>query len=66
MSTSIFCVTTFKSDPRKFNQWIKEVIKYAVMSGKQAHESPMLVCMTSEGSLGDCTRVSLVPVQDNR
>ena len=46
-------VTPFEGDPTKFKQWIKEVEKYALMSGKQNHEIPILAYMTCKGSVGD-------------
>jgi hypothetical protein len=44
-------VTPFEGDPTKFKQWIKEVEKYALMSGKQNHEIPTLAYMTCKGSV---------------
>lgn len=46
-------VTPFEGDPRKFKQWVKEVEKYALMSGKQNNEVPTLAYMTCKGSVGD-------------
>lgn len=46
-------ITPFEGDAQKFKQWIKEVEKYSVMSGKQGHEIPMLAYITSKGSVGD-------------
>lgn len=46
-------ITPFEGDPRKFKQWLKEVGKYALMSGKPEHEIPMLGYVTSKGSVGD-------------
>jgi hypothetical protein len=46
-------VTPFEGDPTKFKQWIKEVEKYALMSGKQNHEIPILAYMTCKGSVGN-------------
>ena len=46
-------VTPFEGDPRKFKRWVKEVEKYALMSGKQNHEVPTLAYMTCKGSVGD-------------
>lgn len=46
-------ITPFEGGPRKFKQWLKEVEKYAVMSGKANHEIPMLAYITSKGSVGD-------------
>lgn len=36
-----------------FEQWLKEVEKYAVMSGKSNHQIPLLAYITSKGSVGD-------------
>ena len=46
-------VTPFEGDPAKFKQWVKEVEKYALLSGKQNHEIPTLAYMTCKGSVGD-------------
>ena len=46
-------VTQYEGDPRKFKQWIKEIEKYALLSGKQNHEIPTLAYMTCKGSVGD-------------
>lgn len=46
-------ITPFEGDSKKFKQWVKEVEKYGLMSGKQAHEIPMLAYITSKGSVGD-------------
>lgn len=46
-------ITPFKGDPKKFKQWLKEVEKYSLMSGKPGHEIPMLAYVTSKGSVGD-------------
>lgn len=46
-------ITPFEGDAKKFKQWIKEVEKYSVMSGKHGHEIPMLAYITSKGSVGD-------------
>ena len=46
-------VTQCEGDPRKFKQWIKEIEKYALLSGKQNHEIPNLAYMTCKGSVGD-------------
>jgi hypothetical protein len=45
-------VTPFERDPRKF-KWVKEVEKYALISGKQNHEIPTLAYMTCKGSVVD-------------
>jgi hypothetical protein len=46
-------IAPFEGDPTKFKQLIKEVEKYAPMSGKQNHEIPILAYMTCKGSVGD-------------
>lgn len=46
-------ITPFEGDASKYKQWIKEIEKYGLLSGKQGHEIPMLAYITSKGSVGD-------------
>ena len=54
-------VTQYEGDPRKLKQWIKEVEKYALMSGKQNREIPTLAYMTCKGAL--CIMMTMDPPQ---
>lgn len=51
-STLIICnITPFDGDPKKVKRKVKDVGKYAIMSGNQNYDIPMLTytCITSMG-----------------
>lgn len=60
LSVPLFSVITpFEVDASKFKQWIKEIEKYGVLSGKQGQVIPMLTYITIKGSIGDFIKIYL-------